>query len=122
MNQPYQPYQRPQITRESVLEALQDHIGTARGVTAVQLVMEIRGRFDSERQTRALRKIIEQLRREGFHVCGHPSNGYYMAASDAELIATCNFLYDRAMTTLSQVAAMRRVSLPDLKGQLRINT
>jgi hypothetical protein len=30
------------------------------------------------------------------------------------------FLYHRAMTSLKQVAAMKRVSLPDFRGQLNL--
>jgi hypothetical protein len=37
-------------------------------------------------------------------------------------VSTCNFLYDRAMTSLRQIATMRRVSLPDLRGQLHLPT
>jgi hypothetical protein len=52
--------------------------------------------------------------------CGHPSTGYFLAQTDDELLRTVKFLHDRAMTSLSQAAAMQRVSLPDLAGQLRI--
>jgi hypothetical protein len=67
-----------------------------------------------------VRKAIEELRREGHRICATPETGYFMAANDDELDRTCGFLYARAMTSLTQVAAMKRVALPDLRGQLRL--
>lgn len=107
------------MTRDQVLWALTPHTGKDNGVRARDLVREICGETDAA-QERQLRHLIEALRREGQHICGHPATGYYIAASEDELMGTCLYLYHRAMTTLSQIAAMRRVSLPDLKGQLRI--
>lgn len=109
------------ITRESVLWALSQHIGSEHGASAAALVREILGRTTPGHE-RALRHQIEELRRGGHHICGHPSTGYFIARHEAELVRTCGYLYSRAMTSLQQVAAMRRVSLPDLRGQLRLPT
>ncbi|MGQ0621341.1 MAG: hypothetical protein ACT4QA_15690 [Panacagrimonas sp.] len=110
------------LSREAVLAAMERHVGADAGITGAGLVLEICGLYATKAAERQLRKVIEELRRAGHHVCGHPSEGYYIAASDDELLRTCEFLHDRAMTTLAQVAAMRRVSLPDLRGQLRLRT
>jgi hypothetical protein len=110
------------LTRDAVLAALARHIGCERGVTARDLVAEAAGLFGRPSDERILRQVIEALRREGEHVCGTPSEGYYLARTPEELDRTCLFLYHRAMTTLTQVAAMKRVSLPDLRGQLRLPT
>ena len=107
------------LTRDDVLWALRRHIGAENGASAATLVSEIRGATTPGHE-RALRHQIEELRRDGHHICGHPSTGYFIAASDDELVRTCTYLYSRAMTSLQQVAAMRRVSLPDLRGQLRL--
>lgn len=107
------------ITRDEVLVALSRHIGGENGASARALVAEIRS-VPTPGHERQLRHRIEELRREGHHVCGHPSSGYYIAATEEELVRTCGYLHDRAMTSLTQIAAMRRVSLPDLRGQLRI--
>lgn len=110
------------LTRDSVLFALAMRRGEANGVRACDLVAEICGGTSSPAAERRLRSLIEELRREGQHICGQPAHGYYMAATDAELQGTVAFLHDRAMTSLTQAAAMQRVSLPDLRGQLRLPT
>ena len=107
------------LTRDDVLWALRRHIGSENGASAKALVGEIRG-MTTPGDERALRHQIEELRRDGHHICGHPSTGYFIARDEAELVRTCGYLYARAMTSLQQVAAMRRVSLPDLRGQLRL--
>ena len=110
------------LTRDAVLHALERHVGAAQGCTGAHLVLEICGLYATRSDERSLRTVIEELRRDGQHVCGTPANGYFMAANEDELLRTCEFLHARAMTTLTQVAAMRRVSLPDLRGQLRLRT
>ena len=115
------------MTRERMLEVLSQHIGAKNGVTISQLVNQMahprtidsRERASIERNAR---ELVVQLRLDGHHVCAHPSTGYYMAATPEELDAACAFLFERAMTSLQQVAAMKRVSLPDLRGQLQLPT
>ena len=107
------------LSRDTVLFALACHVGEENGVHASELVVEICG-STSAAMERQLREQIEELRRAGQHICGHPSSGYYIAATDVELLKTVKFLHDRAMTSLDQAAAMQRVSLPDLRQQLRI--
>lgn len=110
------------INPTTTLAALARHIGAANGVTADQLAYEILHQQPHEAELRALREAVVYLRLEGHHVCAHPSAGYYVAESAEELDDTCAFLYERAMTSLKQVAAMKRVSLPDLRGQLKLPT
>lgn len=115
-----------QITPDRVLAILSQCIGKEHGISITELTARCdqdywltHGTCLSERQ---VRKVIEQLRMDGHHICAHPSTGYHLAASPEELDHTCLFLHERAMTTLKQVAAMKRVSLPDLRGQLNLPT
>lgn len=110
------------ITRERVLAALQRHIGAAAGASASLLVSEITAAGPDAAAERNLREVVTQLRLEGHHICAHPSHGYFMAATSDELDATCRFLFERAMTSLQQISSMKRISLPDLEGQLRLRT
>lgn len=114
------------LTRDRLLAVLSGHIGAANGVSIGRLVDEMGhcpGSAAEHASTeRAVRELVVQLRLSGHHVCSHPATGYYMAATPEELDAACQFLYERAMTSLTQVAAMKRVSLPDLRGQLHLPT
>lgn len=111
------------LTPASVLEALSRHIGRERGIAATQLVCEILHTLGRDPvQERRLRRIVEDLRLEGHHVCATPDRGYFLAANAEELDQTCLFLHERAMTSLKQIAAMKRISLPDLRGQLHLPT
>ncbi|MGE3348166.1 MAG: hypothetical protein AB7I35_12110 [Ramlibacter sp.] len=112
-----------QITAAAVLCELQHHIGQDKGIHVRELVQRITGQIAAtEHLERKVREAVTELRMQGEHVCGHPATGYFMASDAAELQATCNFLYSRSMTGLQQVAAMKRVSLPDLRGQLHLPT
>ena len=111
------------VARDDVLRVLASHIGEARGAHVSELVRELeRCRPDRHVDERHVRKVIEELRREGAHICATPRAGYFMAETSAELDDTCRFLFNRAMTSLTQVAAMKHVSLPDLEGQLKLKT
>lgn len=105
------------LTPDTVLAVLQTSVGEAHGVTAEQLVLAITGRR-SDADQRRLRSVIEALRTAGHRICANPTHGYYLAANENELDRSCSFLFDRAMTSLRQVSAMKRVALPDLRGQL----
>lgn len=107
-----------EITLEAVLEALARRVGPANGASAKQLAGEILGTVADAGDERKLRQVIEQLRNEGHAVCATPEEGYHHAANADDLNRTCVYLTRRAMTTLRQVAAMKRVAIPDLYGQL----
>lgn len=112
-----------QITPEQVLTELQHHVGKANGVHVREMVRRITGQAAmSEPLERKVRDIVTELRKEGRPICATPSAGYFMAETPEELDETCTFLHDRAMTSLAQVSAMKDVSLPDLRGQLRLPT
>lgn len=114
-------HQDDQITRDDLLEVLQRHIGAGNGATARLLVQEIkRDLMPDLAAERRVRKLVVELRKEGHHICAHPSRGYFIAATDKELEETCEFLRHRAMTSLAQLSAMTRTSIPDLVGQRRL--
>ena len=113
-----------EITPDIVLSALSGRHGRDMGLSVRELVARLRAgpMFVQPHDERDVRASIETLRRRGLHICGTPTDGYYMARTEEELLETCEFLYRRAMTSLSQVAAMRQISLPDLRGQFRLKT
>jgi hypothetical protein len=105
---------------DNLLTILSRHIGAANGISAERLAWRLYGPGATAKDQRHVRKLVVELRRDGHHICADPKRGYFMAQTDEELDGTCQFLFNRAMTSLSQVSAMKRVSLPDLAGQLRI--
>lgn len=106
-----------ELTPQAVLDALQARRGAVNGITARDLVYVITQRV-SQADERRLRQIIEKLRNDGHPICAHPALGYHFAATPTELDNACAFLLGRAMTSLRQIGAMKRVALPDLYGQL----
>jgi len=104
------------ITKHDVLIKLQSHIGKNEGITAKALA----GQLDAP--MRQVRHLITDLRMEGHAVCGHPRDGYYIARTAEELEETLKFLRSRALHSLSIEAAMRKLSLLDLLGQMRLKS
>lgn len=109
-----------ELTRDTLLAALRQHIGRRHGLTATALCREVLGDQPTSGDERHLRELVVELRLEGHHVCAHPREGYFLADSADELEETCNFLRSRSMSGLQQISAMKRVSIPDLVGQLRL--
>lgn len=108
------------ITTDSVLAALVKHIGRANGIQIETLVWEACHREPTASRQRQTREIVAHLRQRGHHICAHPNDGYYIAGTADELDQTCEFLYSRAMKSLTQIAAMKRAAVPDLRGQLNL--
>lgn len=98
-----------------VLHYLQSHQGRTRGISAAALsaVTHI--------PERTLRSAISLLREAGHAVVGTPDTGYYMAQTADELRECCAFLERRAMGTLVLIARLRRLSLPELLGQMQLD-
>jgi hypothetical protein len=71
---------------------------------------------------RRLRLLVSELREEGVAICGHPGTGYYIALSAEELEESCKFLHARALHSLHLESRLRKIPLPELVGQLRLET
>lgn len=107
------------LTPALVFDALGDRVGAGNAISARGLVMQLLGYYSAAGE-RQLRDIVVALRTAGHPVCAHPKDGYYIAGDAKDIDATCLFLYSRAMTSLRQIAAMKRVALPDFRGQLQL--
>lgn len=118
----WQPGHHGPLTRHSLLTAFAHHIGKQRGIKGSDMVELIMDGPSDPASERHLRDLVQDLREEGHHICGHPRTGYFIAANEQELNETCEFLYKRSIGTLHLIARMKNVSLPDLRGQLRLPT
>lgn len=96
-------------------DVLATHVGRGNGITAEALARHV-GVVPRE-----VRRLISLLRAEGMAICGHPSTGYYIAATQEDVEETCQFLRSRALHSLRLEARLRQLSLPDLLGQIRFN-
>lgn len=100
-----------------VLSVLRAHRGRARAIRVDELgrVCGIRGR--------ECQAVVHRLRVEhGVPVAsaaGQPA-GYYLVETAAELEQCYREHRSKALSTLAAMAALRRVALPDLLGQLAI--
>lgn len=97
-----------------VLNLLAQHQGADRGVSAVDLARRLGV------PPRALRSLISVLRADGIAICSSPATGYFMAVTPEELQESCAFLEHRALHSLRLLSRMKKVSLPNLLGQLRL--
>jgi hypothetical protein len=103
-------------TKTDLANVLSRHIGRENGITANNLAGLLQA------LPRTVRSLISELRMDGIAVCGHPSAGYYIAATSEELEETCQFLRGRAMHSLAIESKLRKVPMEDLVGQLHLNT
>jgi len=74
--------------------------------------------------TRRLRMLITDLRRQGMPICSTVSGegaGYYIAAVGSEMNEYLQRLHARALKILAMEARMRKITLPELLGQMRID-
>jgi len=74
--------------------------------------------------TRALRKLITELRLEGYPIgstAKRKAGGYYIITRPDELIDYAERSQKRAIKILSMVATIKRISMRDLLGQLTLN-
>lgn len=110
-----------QLNQDSVLAALSSHIGKGNGISISELVRAATDLDPCAASERRCREIVVELRTVGYHVCSLPGKGYYMARDHVELEECCAYLHHRAATSLKQIAAMKRVALPDLYSQLHID-
>lgn len=101
-------------SKDLCAKLLAQRIGRERGVTAQVLSAQL------SVPTRALRTLISELRSEGMPICGHPTTGYYIAETAAELQSTCDFLRSRALHSLVLESRLRKCSLAQLIGQLQL--
>jgi biotin operon repressor len=100
-----------------VLEALVDCKGVGQGFSVAHLARE------SGLTQRGVRHAITTLRLDGYAICAHPSTGYFLAQNQDELNKYClEFLRSRAMHSLKLISGLTKTAMPDLIGQLNLET
>lgn len=105
---------------------LMQHVGASRKIGMGALYERVFSEAYEHRinDTRRLRTLITELRREGIAICSKKSKsrgGYWLASAGSELDDYCESLHSEALKKLAQEARLRRMSLPALIGQIQMN-
>ena len=109
-----------------VLSILTSHIGRSKSIGMGELFEAVYGErwFNKINDTRPLRKVITELRREGHPICSESSQsggGYWLASAGSETRDYCRRLEGQALRKLKQSALIKNLSLPQLLGQLQMD-
>lgn len=95
---------------------MQRHIGKHNAISGEDLAYLL------DTNPRQLRYMTDALIEDGIALCSHPANGYWIAQDATELEETCQFHRSRALHELAKEAKLRKMSLPDLLGQMHLRT
>jgi len=114
---------RKEELKARLLFVLSQHVGASKAIEQSTLYREVFGKScrNKHNEARELRKLIESLRREGVPILASTDKdggGYYLASAGQELENYCRRLRKRALKILSMEAKLRKISLPELIGQL----
>lgn len=108
-----------------LMNVLHEHVGAANaiGMSALYEAVFDRPWNDRINDTRALRTLITIMREEGVAICSVSSmsvGGYYLAAGGSELVDYLRKTERRALLILMRNSKIKKVSLPDYLGQLKL--
>ena len=104
---------------------MMQHIGPDKKIGMGELYQEVIGEPWTHRinDTKLIRKLITEMRREGQPVMSDTSashGGYWMASSSSEINAWCDRSKARALSILSRLASVKKISLPEFLGQMQL--
>jgi hypothetical protein len=110
---------------ERLLMLMLNHIGWERRIGMGELFAKVFSKPFEHRinDTRDLRRLISAARRQGAPICSttnDKSPGYWLDLDGHDLKDYCLRLERRALKALAQAAVLRRVTLPELLGQLAL--
>lgn len=112
--------------RNRLKTAMFDHVGEVNAISMTALYEAVFERPWNDRinDTRALRHLITALREDGVPICSTSSQhggGYYIAAAGSEFIDFLRKTERRALCILHRNARMKKISLPEYLGQLKLD-
>lgn len=112
--------------RNKVMTILNQHIGSVNAVSMTELYEAVFERPWSEKinSTRALRHLITAMRDDGMAICSISSKdggGYYQPAAGSEMLDYLRKMERRALCILKRNSRMKKISLPEYLGQLKLD-
>lgn len=116
----YEPF------KVKLLAELSRHIGELNAIGMAELYEKVFGAEWSNKinDTREIRKLITLMRRDGIPICSvsaQNGGGYYLASAGSELINYLSRSEHRALSILARNARIKRISLPEYLGQMKLN-
>lgn len=110
----------------AVLKVLTRHPSSARAVGMGELYEAVFKRTWTNRinGTRALRKLITDLRQQGVPIgstASQTGGGYYLATTQKELADFCGRLRSQGLSKLKLEADIRKTTLPHLLNEVQLN-
>jgi len=105
---------------------LSKHVGAEKALDMGELYSRVFGEPYTHKinHTRRLRTIITALRKKGAPIASTSSKncgGYYIVRAGSELDEYCGRLRRAALNKLWMEARLRKISLEELLGQMRLN-
>ena len=109
-----------------ILMILSRHVGEEKTIDMGELYSRVFNEAYTNKinNTRRLRMVITALRRKGVPIgstSAKNGGGYYLVRSGSELDAYCNRLRKSTLNRLWMEARMRKISMPELLGQMQLN-
>lgn len=108
--------------RNRLYRELYKHVGKQNKIGMAELYSRVYRQPWANRinDTRALRYLITELRNDGVPICSD-RHGYWLASAGSELDDYCRRVRTQALKKLRQEARLRKMTLPQLVGQLSLD-
>lgn len=108
-----------------LLAVLVTHIGSHNAISMGALYTAVFGEQwkNLANDTRSIRKIVTEMRNKGVAICSSKkrnTGGYYLASAGSELTDFLRRSETQAIRMLARNARIKKISLPDYMGQLRL--
>jgi hypothetical protein len=112
--------------RARLLAELTKHIGESNAIGMGELYEIIFEKPWKNRinDTRKLRTLITSLRADGIAICSSSdagNGGYYLASAGSEINDYLRRLERRALKVLARISKIKRITLPEYLGQMRLH-
>lgn len=91
------------VTKDALLAKLKPGANNGQDVKTLVFLLDT--------TPRAIRNLVSELRLDGHPICAHPKTGYYLAATQEELDATCQYLRERALHSLKLFSKLKHAPL-----------
>ncbi|MBW2052732.1 MAG: hypothetical protein JRG97_15630 [Deltaproteobacteria bacterium] len=114
--------EKREIIESRVLQILVNHVGQENAIDMGDLYERVfkKSWKNKINDTRPLRDVIEKLRWRGVRICSDCA-GYFVASCGSELDDYLSRTRRRHLKGLAREAAMRRITLHTLLGQMQLN-